>query len=62
MGICTVLGYSHIVVGGCTVLGYSHVVCFSRFSMSSGYLYCIRVLTHGMFKQVFYEQRVFVLY
>ena len=38
-----------------TVLGYSHVVCFSRFSMSSGYLYCIRVLTRGMFKQVFYE-------
>ena len=45
-----------------TVLGYSHVVCLSRFSMRSGYLYCIKVLTRGVFKQVFYEEWVFILY
>ena len=38
------------------------MVCFSRFSMRSGYLYCIRVLTRGVFKQVFYEEWVFILY
>ena len=27
--------------------------------MRSGYLYCIRVLTCGVFKQIFYEKRVF---
>ena len=38
------------------------MVCLSRFSMRSGYLYCIKVLTRGVFKQVFYEEQVFVLY
>ena len=38
------------------------MVCLSRFSMRGGYLYCIKVLTCGVFQQVFYEEQVFILY